>query len=276
MLFKKGVADESVREETENENKSPIWSTDVMANWNVKLEVLFNYNHKIDGETGRYYHTYKPTQFEFTFAEALKYISENEKYYEVNALLMHNVVIRDAMRKLGVTPVVEHIKTFAPNDEKLLERLNSFQSAYPNGSIGNIDIQVYSVYEEVKILGHTFHGLNDIMDYVEMSLNDKSSSEGKVYSRTPKKEGDVHVGEVWASYPCFDSEDYANETRTYQNYIVRSKPIVNEDLQKLKALPSGINYERVSENVPLSMLPMVYYKGDGCYMLVATGKTEKR
>lgn len=285
LLFKEGVTDNNdekdeveeknnATEKVEEKGEESADSTDLMANWKVKMEVFFDYDYKIDEDTGRFYHVYKPTQFEFTFAEALKRISENGKYYEVEDLLLHNIVVRDAMRRLGVAPVIEHIKTFAPNDETLMESLDNFQREYPDGSIGNIDIQVYSVFEDVKILGHTFHGLNDIMDYKEMMVSEDSSDKEKAYSRTPKKRSNVHVGEVWASYPCFDSDDFANETRTYQNYIVRNKTITNEDLQRLKALPSVGNHERINEKLPTSILPMVYYQGDGCYMLVATAKTE--
>lgn len=278
LIFKKGVvdnADNVVEERAEDDlcrQEDTAGSTDLMANWKVKLKVFFDYDYKIEEDTGRFLKTYRPTKYEFTFAEALKYISDNDRYYEVDDLLLHNVVVRDAMRRLGVSAVIEHIKTFAPADEKLLRELEKFQSDYPDGSIADYDIQVHSVFEDVQILGHTFCGLNDIVAHEEMMLNERSDSKDRAYSRTPQKRSNVHVGEVWASYPCFDAEDYANENRTYQNYIVRERPITNEDLQKLKALPSRGNYERINEKLPVSMLPMVYYQGDGCYMLIATEK----
>jgi len=129
------------------------------------------------------------------------------------------------------------------------------------------NIQKLSIKEDVEILGHVFHGLQDIKDHVEMSLYD--SSHGVAKAREPKSKCEVHVGEVWASYPCFDSEDFMYEDRTYQNYIFRSRPITQDDMQQLSALPSKCNYCRVSENIPPEMLPMVYYVGDGDTMLAA-------
>ena len=87
------------------------------------------------------------------------------------------------------------------------------------------------------------------------------------------KKGRVHVGELWMSYPCFDSSDflYENlyENRTYQNYILRERPITFEDMERLRKLPSGMNAQRLSPSVPEDMLPMVYYVGDGDTMMVA-------
>lgn len=69
----------------------------------------------------------------------------------------------------------------------------------------------------------------------------------------------------------FDSSVWGDD-RTYQNYIIRDHPIGNVEMIRFHDLPSGSNAIRVYEHIPTSMLPMVYYSGDGNYMLVATKK----
>lgn len=123
-----------------------------------------------------------------------------------------------------------------------------------------------SIHDDVEILGLVFHGLQDISAHVEMSQAVGSSCKPSV--REPKKTGRVHVGELWMSYPCFDSSDYLYENRTYQNYILRERPITFEDMERLRKLPSGMNAQRLSPSVPEDMLPMVYYVGDGDTMIV--------
>jgi hypothetical protein len=124
-----------------------------------------------------------------------------------------------------------------------------------------------SIHDDVEILGQVFHGLQDISAYVEMSQSVGSSCKPSV--REPVKKGRVHVGELWMSYPCFDSSDFLYENRTYQNYILRERPITFEDMERLRNLPSGMNAQRLSPSVPEDMLPMVYYVGDGDTMMVA-------
>ena len=110
-----------------------------------------------------------------------------------------------------------------------------------------------SIHDDVEILGQVFHGLKDIMAHVEMSQSVGSSCKPSV--REPEVTSRVHVGELWMSYPCFDSSDFLYENRTYQNYILRERPITFEDMERLKNLPSGMNAQRLSPSVPEDMLP---------------------
>ena len=125
-----------------------------------------------------------------------------------------------------------------------------------------------SIDDDVEMLGHVFHGLDDIKRHVEMSLY-KNYAHGKADEREPEERCEVHVGEMWMPYPCFDFEDSLYEDRTYQNYILRRRPITQGDMKRLSALPSKGNELRITEELPIDMLPMVYYVGDGDTMLVA-------
>lgn len=124
-----------------------------------------------------------------------------------------------------------------------------------------------SIHDDVTILGQVFHGLDDIIAHVEMYMCDGSS--GNPNKCKPEKKGKVHVGQLWMRYPCFDSSDYAYETRAYQNFILRDRPITSVDMKKLNKLPWNGNAKRISESVPSDMLPMVYYIGDGDQMIIA-------
>lgn len=124
-----------------------------------------------------------------------------------------------------------------------------------------------SIHDDVKILGHVFHGLGDILAYVEMSKCDGGITDA--YKCEHDKKGKVHVGELWMSYPCFDSSDFMCENRSYQNFIFRDRPITSSDLRRLEQLPTHMNAQRLDASVPEEMLPMVYYVGDGDTMWVA-------
>ena len=139
----------------------------------------------------------------------------------------------------------------------------------PFDTTREVTIQNVSINNEMEILGHVFHGLKDIQEHVEMSLY-RSYSRGQADVRNAKARCNIHVGEMWMPYPCFDAEDYANEYRTYQNYILRERPITQDDMKTLSELPSKGNECRISECMPAEMLPLVYYVGDGDTMLVAT------
>ncbi|MCH5310397.1 MAG: hypothetical protein J1E57_00290 [Prevotella sp.] len=234
---------------------------EMMQNWKVKLQTPLTSKLKEDGNTGVLREVYSHTQYEFTLAEALEYIRNDKlNYARFDDMMLHNVVLRDAMRNFGVKKVINQIKEFAPASEKLEELFERFQNKYSDDCIGNLDIQVYSVIENFQIFGETLHGLDDILAYMEISIgiNQTSASIEK-----PEKRGELHVGQLWERYPCFDLSDYATERCFYQNYIIRKEPIRETEILQLKKF-------RISERIPLDMLPMVYYVGDGGFMLVAT------
>lgn len=127
-------------------------------------------------------------------------------------------------------------------------------------------IYTCSIYDDVEILGQVFHGLQDIMSHVEISMAEGSYI--GAHDCEPAKRGKVHVGELWKRYPCFDSSDDMYEDRSYRNYIFRQDSIDEYDLKKLERLPWNENNKRISPSVPQKMLPIVYYEGDGNTMIV--------
>ena len=62
-------------------------------------------------ETGVYYLAYYHTQYEFMIAEALQQIcSEEYNSYMFDDMMLHKVIIGDAMRSFGVRKVINHIR----------------------------------------------------------------------------------------------------------------------------------------------------------------------
>lgn len=241
---------------------------ELMSNWKVKLQTPLVHDIKEDPETGVYRDVYRHAQYEFTLAEALEYIGNDKlNYARFNDMMLHNIVLRDAIRSMGVAEVINRIKEFAPASQKLEEQFERFQNQYSDDYIGNLDIQVYSVIEDFQVFDQTLHGLDDILAYNEISIGVKHTSAS--YEK-PEKRGEVHVGQLWERYPCFDLSDYASEDRFYQNYIIRKKPIRETDMLQLKELPPFDDCRKISERIALDMLPMAYYVGTGGFMLVAT------
>ena len=137
-----------------------------------------------------------------------------------------------------------------------------------NDKVVHTQINSYSIYDDIEILGHVFHGLRDVRTHVEMSLY-KDYSQGPADAKQPRKTGPVHVGEMWMPYPCFDDADFANENRSYRNYIFRDRPITQADMEALSDLPTHGNEYRFASAMPADTLPILYYQGDGNKMELA-------
>lgn len=130
---------------------------------------------------------------------------------------------------------------------------------------GEIIIQQCWINFDISIMGHIFHGLQDIMKYVELSFY-KDQSQQKMFARENVPRCRLHVGKMFTPQPASLN---TNDDRSFQNYIFRRHPIHRDDMEKLSALPCVYESCRISEHLPISMLPMIYYKGDGDIMTIA-------
>lgn len=79
----------------------------------------------------------------------------------------------------------------------------------------------------------------------------------------------MHVGALWHPYPRFDEYDDADD-RHFRNFIVRNRPITEDDIKRLYDLPQLDNYKRITDNIPEDMLPIVY--DDEHDIIIATEK----
>jgi hypothetical protein len=131
---------------------------------------------------------------------------------------------------------------------------------------------MYHIDDDITILGHTFHGLQGVRQHCEMT-----ASMGFQLYCFPTKEHipleNIHVGIIDKSYPKFDSYDYS-DTRCYENYIFAPQPITKEQMQQYANIKQEGNYCMVHEHIPAEHLPILYYVGDGPYMVLATKKSQ--
>jgi len=80
---------------------------------------------------------------------------------------------------------------------------------------------------------------------------------------------DRKIGLDEMKYPCFDSYDYDNENRYYQNYYFgRNIDELDRKRDELKSVKPATNYCKLTHDTPLSLLPVLYYCGDGDKMLI--------
>lgn len=68
-----------------------------------------------------------------------------------------------------------------------------------------------------------------------------------------------------------NSDDWG-DYQAYQNYIFRLQSITDDDMTAAKSVATNPHFSMISEKIPEHLLPILYYRGDGNYMLLATKK----
>lgn len=183
--------------------------------------------------------------------DALHYIANGDKY-ALHDLIFHNIPVRDRLRKVGLRQLLdEFMCLYSPWNMR--DILDEFYRRWGDVKLAAFDIQLYSVADKVAILG----GVVDLKSLIKGQKH--SNSDGMP----------IYAAKAAYRYPCFDAEDYANEDRYYQYYILRDNPISAEEFADFKK-----RTEQLDEKTPPDLLPMAYYVGEGAYMLVATRKAQ--
>lgn len=197
--------------------------------------------------------------------DALHYIA-NENKYALHDLIFHNIPVRDRLREVGLRQLLdEFMCLYSPWNMRNI--LDEFYRKTGDVKLAAFDIQLYRVDEVVKIWGQEIGNLETISQNTEIFID-----RGGPFRIIDFADWGYHVGQAEEPYPCFDSEDWANEDRHYQNYIIRKDYIIDEEMERFYCVDTNGNACRVHEETPEEMLPMIYYKGDGDFMLVATKK----
>ena len=115
--------------------------------------------------------------------------------------------------------------------------------------LADFDIVRLPVTADVVVNGVTYHGKDGL----------------KRASKSPQYE----VFNRWKGFPCFDSYDYANENRCYNNYCFCTKESVMwQEVSEMKL--QDCNFCLVGEGMPKSVLPMVYVNDEAKTMLLAS------
>ena len=216
---------------------------------------------------------YFQTHYFSSWQEAVKYLYQSNRIgNELNRLIQYNVVMRDILRQKGIEALLDEIFAIVPKnsvDVRLIQLIIRYWTENP---IADYDIQMYHIDDDITIFGHTFHGLQDVRQHCEMTASVRSQ-----LHCFPTKEyiplENIHIGEIYESYPIFDSYDYS-DNRCYENYIFASKPITQKLMQQYANLKHECNYCMVHEKIPTELLPVLYYVGEGPYMVLATKKSQ--
>lgn len=206
--------------------------------------------------------------------EAFRYLSKREygwSWFSLTGIVKNNVLYRDILRENGMDSLIRVIIDEVPELAYDKEALNHLREWATKEKIATYDIQCYNIRDEITILGHKFDGLEDIIKHREFI--------GKEFYRgfecfTPQEVSiysDIHIGELYENYPIFDSYDLGDD-RTYQNYIFRKSEITEQEMKAAFNISHRGNFCMVHEQIPSHLLPILYYSGDGKYMLLATNK----
>lgn len=210
--------------------------------------------------------------------EAVDYVQKihGGLYVYIVEIVLYNVRFRDCLREKGVDGVLEMLITEAPIialDFKSINYLKKTWHERMKEHVADYDIQCLPKNSRFCIDGCCFDGLDDVGSHVEMSGNPRHTYY-KWYSYKEYKHNPfgLHIGNIWESYPMFDSCD-SSDGRSYNNYVFSKIPLT-EDMMELycKRISARFNACMVNEDIPTDLLPILYYDGDSDWVLLATKK----
>lgn len=201
-------------------------------------------------------------------------------YVYIDKIVMYNIRFRDCLRAHGIEGVIKMLIDEAPaiaQDTQALDYLRSKWTGRMNEHIADYDIQCLPKDSRMRISGWWYDGLEDIEANVEISGNPKHKfyrwTKREEYQRDPFR---LHVGNIWESYPMFDSSD-ASDGRSYNNYVFSKTPLVEEMMEiYCSQISAHFDFCMVHEDIPEILLPVLYYDGDSDYVLLATTKKKRK
>lgn len=191
-------------------------------------------------------------------------------------IVLYNIRFRDCLREEGIEGVVKKLIGEAPEIAYEYDALDCLKEKWRGRMkerIADYDIQCLPKDDWILIEDCLFDGLNDIDSQAEIYGNPRHSfkkwhtREG--YKRNP---AGMHIGNIYENYPVFDSYDMG-DNRSYNNYVFSKQPLTEEMMEEYcNKISSHFNSCMVHEEIPESLLPVLYYNGDSDYVLLATAK----
>ena len=217
---------------------------------------------------------YRGGEYE-TLGDAVQSLIDNEDTFHLGDIMQYNIRYRDYLREHGIDNLVEQMLREAPTLRQDKKAVNEIYKRFERmGGIADYDIQCYDIMKPIPVLGKelpfsTIGGKN-----VEWFLGESRLGEPDPWRNKQSIENEfgLHLGQVYDSYPRFDSSDWSDD-RSYQNYIIRTSPIRKKELLELMKVETLGNRQRVHEHLPKHLLPVLYSVGDGRYALLATAKS---
>ena len=205
--------------------------------------------------------------------EAVTYLKKNSYswYIYLQDIVAYTLRYRDYLRNNGIDATIQLLIDEVPELKEETNALDWLRDYYTYEKVASYDIRCYDIRDKITVLGYEFKGLKDVIAHSSMA-GVNHYSEVTVYERTPRrrKKG-ITVVELYEHYPVFDSYDIGDD-RTYQNYFFIKGDVSSEEVEKRAKLSDGVNYCMAHEELPEDMLPVLYYKGDGDYMILAQKK----
>ena len=207
--------------------------------------------------------------------EAARVALENGRSLKnmIAGIIMYNICYRDYLRDHGIGMLLKRIVMDVPDLGKDQDFIQCVSEWYDKTgrNLSGYDIQCYAIKDTVTILGQEFQGLDDVMAHRSacgrIGCSDITLNECNPVKKSPG----LYVSEFYSGYPVFDSYDIGDD-RTYQNYIFTRRPIDDEMLAQISEIRHNHDYCMVHEEIPEHFLPVLYYRGVGDYMILATKK----
>jgi hypothetical protein len=213
-----------------------------------------------------------------SLAEAVNYVQQMRGGLSVyiDKIIKYNIRFRDCLRENGIDGVIKMLIAEAPAialETKALDYLKEKWTDRMKEHIADYDIQCLPKDSLILIDDYLFNGLDEIDAHSEMSGNPTHR-----YSKWYSREGymhnpaGLHVGNIWVSYPKFDSFDDC-DNRSYNNYFISKEPLTEEKMDEYcNRIDTLGNACMVHEFIPEELLPVLYWDGDSDNVLLATKK----
>lgn len=206
--------------------------------------------------------------------EAFRYLRKREygwSWFTLTEIVKYNIFYRDYLREHGIDSLIKKIIEEVSELSEDKKALNHLREWATKEKVAIYDIQCYNIKDKITVLGHTFDGLEDVIKHRELIGKEFMRGFDCFAPQNVNVYSDIHIGELYENYPIFDSYDLGDD-RTYQNYIFRKDKISRQDMETAFAVYHKGNFCMVHEQIPINLLPLLYYNGDGNYMLLATKK----
>lgn len=216
---------------------------------------------------------YRGGEYE-TLSAAVQSLLDHQDTFHLGDIMQYNISYRDYLRQYGIDELVELMLHEAPvlrqYKDAVMEIYERFEKM---GKVANYDIQCYDITKPIPVLGKKLPFSSLEGKNVEWFLRECRIGEPNPFPNDHAIQNafGLHLGQVYENYPQFDSSDWCDD-RSYQNYIIRTSPIINTQLVELMKVEALSNRQRVHERIPEQLLPVLYYEGEGRYALLATRK----
>jgi len=188
--------------------------------------------------------------------------------YYLERVVRFNLRYRDYARANGVSCAVDLLTSECPDLKQYPYALKDLKERLEFTPISDKNLFYWPKEGAFEWEGLTI-SLATLRQAVEIRASASSSRAGATVSKdyTPLAPG-WHVAELWERVPCFDSSDYAYDNGCFENYFISKAEFNTQDIQHLQELKCGANACKLTEQIPVSAIPAVYFGGQSDFMII--------